>query len=122
TFTKNDANFTPSVTDTPEQLGGNRFVTRVTSYTPNQNAVLEAVSNFFKSKPERQYMLQDYMESKGITDVNEAIMSFAEENNVFTKPAHIKEINANARRTPTYNISLNMPSPEVASNYYPITV
>jgi len=96
-FTKNDANFTPSVTDTPEQLGGNRFVTRVTSYIPNQNAVLEAVSNFFKSKPERQYMLQDYMESRGITDINEAIMVFANENNIFARPSHTERINANQR-------------------------
>ena len=121
-FAKNDANFTPSVTDTPEQLGGNRFVSRVTSYIPNPDTVLETVSNFFKSKPERQQMLQDYMEANGIADVNEAIASFAEQNNVFTKPSRTERINANERRTPTYNISVNMPSQEVASNYYPITV
>lgn len=106
-FAKNDANFIKTDTDTPEQLGGNRFVTRVTSYTPNQNAVFEAVSNFFKSKPERQYMLQDYMESKGITDENEAIMSFANENNIFARPSRTERINANERR----GITINMPNP-----------
>src|SRR5690606_20739873 len=106
-FAKNDSNFTPSVIDTPEQLGGNRFVNRVTSYIPNPDTVLETVSNFFKSKPERQQMLQDYMEANGIADVNEAIASFAEQNNVFTKPSRTERINANERR----GITINMPNP-----------
>src|SRR5690606_29779464 len=106
-FAKNDENFTPIKEDIHEQLGGNKFVTRVTSYTPNQNAILQTVSNFFKSKPERQYMLQDYKEAKGIVDDNEAIEAFAAENNIFVKPSSSQTINANERR----GITINMPNP-----------
>ena len=86
-FAKNDANYIEEVKDINEQKGGNKFVTRVTSYTPTQDAKLRAVSNFFNSKPERQYMLQDYMESKGITDKNEAIMALTARFLSVTMPA-----------------------------------
>lgn len=117
-FVKNDANFVATVDDAFEQVGGNKFLNRVTSYSPNPEKVLETVSSFFRAKPERQQMLQDYMETNGIVDVNEALMSFAEQNNIFAKPSKSERINANERRSPSFNISVNMPSPEVDRNNY----
>ena len=105
TFVKNDANYIEEVKDINEQKGGNKFVTRVTSYTPTEDAIFQTVSNFFKAKPERQIMLQDFMELRGITDINEAIRVFASENNIFARPSHTKQINANERRGITINIS-----------------